>query len=400
MDTWHLLLSFIVFTHSLIAAMWWVAGTWMGLSRRASRQWMLATLANGFALTVTAINSHAGSPEHDLLRAVIGGSAAVWAAIAMRRGLAFFLKFQAEDRQHLLLAGGIIGFNVLLAWPSHWTAAAMGASGIGLSWILGRTAYEAFKPLRIEYQRGTAWGNAVMVMAVVGIFVFGTLSDMLPQSAWPSGLSAPQDRMVLVILASVVVSVLSAFLMGYIVVMRLVRRLEHLSHHDALTGLLNRRAIEYLLDREDQRLQRFGDPYAVLLIDVDHFKRINDRLGHAAGDAVLCAVARTLQLKAREVDRVARYGGEEFCVLLPHTVHEGAMQAAERLREAVQHTAIPWNDELISVSVSTGVACAAAPGETLQSLLSRADEALYQAKAEGRNRVVASTPPSRRNRQA
>ncbi|MEY4766170.1 MAG: hypothetical protein RI907_2843, partial [Pseudomonadota bacterium] len=127
---------------------------------------------------------------------------------------------------------------------------------------------------------------------------------------------------------------------------------------------------------------------------------INDRLGHAAGDAVLCAVARTLQLKAREVDRVARYGGEEFCVLLPHTLHDGGMQAAERLREAVAHTSIPWNDEVISVSISTGLACAAEPGETLQSLLTRADEALYRAKAEGRNRVVASTAPIRNNRKA
>jgi diguanylate cyclase (GGDEF)-like protein len=203
-----------------------------------------------------------------------------------------------------------------------------------------------------------------------------------------------------VVFSSVALSILSAFVMGYIVVMRLVRRLEHLSHHDALTGLLNRRAIEYLLDREDQRLQRFGDPYSVILADIDHFKRINDRLGHAAGDAVLCAVARTLQGKAREVDRVARYGGEEFCILLPHTLHEGAQQAAERLREAVQTINVPWNDEVITVTISAGLACANAPGEPLRSLLSRSDEALYQAKAEGRNRVIMSADRPRRPKTA
>jgi len=232
------------------------------------------------------------------------------------------------------------------------------------------------------------------------VFVGVTLSELQP-GAFTNWLDMPaDDRLLFTVLCSVVLSILSAFVLGYVVVMRLVRRLEHLSHHDALTGLLNRRAIEYLLDREDQRLQRFGDPYSVLLIDIDHFKRINDRLGHAAGDAVLCAVARTLQIKAREVDRVARYGGEEFCVLLPHTLHEGALQAAERLREAVAQTSIPWNDELISVSISTGLACAAEAGESLQSLLTRADEALYQAKGEGRNRVVASTAAARRNRHA
>jgi len=138
----------------------------------------------------------------------------------------------------------------------------------------------------------------------------------------------------------------------------------------------------------------------VLLIDIDHFKRINDRLGHAAGDVVLCNVARTLQAQAREVDRVARYGGEEFCIILPHTLHEGGLQAAERLREAICLINIPWDDESITVSISTGLACAVEPGETLQSLLSRADEALYRAKAEGRNRVVVASEPLRLNKHA
>ena len=105
---------------------------------------------------------------------------------------------------------------------------------------------------------------------------------------------------------------------------------------------------------------------------------------------MLCAVAQTLQAQAREVDRVARYGGEEFCVLLPHTDHEGAIQAAERLRDAVTQISIPWNNDTITVTVSTGMACALDTKEHLRSLLRRADEALYRAKAEGRNRVVVS----------
>jgi diguanylate cyclase (GGDEF)-like protein len=400
MDTRQLLLTFIVFTHSLMAAMWWVAGSWMGLSRRASRQWMLAALANGAALTVTTLGTASPSPTHDLSRVVIAGSLVVWGAVSMRRGLGFFLKLSQSNREHLALAVAVVAFNVIVCWPLEWTATAMAASSLAMGWILGRTAHEAYEPLKIEFNRATAWTNAVLAMLAVAVFVAATLSELQP-GTFAQWLDMPaDDRLVVTVLCSVVLSILSAFVLGYVVVMRLVRRLEHLSHHDALTGLLNRRAIEYLLDREDQRLQRFGDPYSVLLIDIDHFKRINDRLGHAAGDAVLCAVARTLQIKAREVDRVARYGGEEFCVLLPHTLHEGALQAAERLREAVAQTSIPWNDELISVSISTGLACAAEAGESLQSLLTRTDEALYQAKGEGRNRVVASTASSRRNRQA
>ena len=95
---------------------------------------------------------------------------------------------------------------------------------------------------------------------------------------------------------------------------------------------------------------------------------------------------------AREVDRVARYGGEEFCVLLPHTEHEGALQAAERLRAAVHAREITWHDETLGVTISTGVACATDPTEPMDALLRRADEALYRAKAQGRNRVEVATP--------
>jgi diguanylate cyclase (GGDEF)-like protein len=396
METRQLLLTFIVFTHSLMAVMWWVAGSWMGLSRRASRQWMMATLANGMALSVTTL----ASDGHSLTRAVLAGSLVVWGSVSLRRGLSFFLKLSHSNREHLALATGVVAFNLLVCWPMGWYTTAMAASGLAMGWILGRTAYEAFDPLKVEFNRATAWVNTVLVSLAVTVVALATASDLIPDRLWPMVDLNPEQRLFLIVFCSVALSILSAFVLGYVVVMRLVRRLEHLSHHDALTGLLNRRAIEYLLDREDQRLQRFGDPFSVLLIDIDHFKRINDRLGHAAGDAVLCAVARTLQVKAREVDRVARYGGEEFCVLLPHTLHEGGLQAAERLREAVAQTSIPWNDELISVSISTGLACAAEAGETLQALLTRADEALYQAKAEGRNRVVASKAPARRNRKA
>ncbi|MES2088775.1 MAG: GGDEF domain-containing protein, partial [Pseudomonadota bacterium] len=127
------------------------------------------------------------------------------------------------------------------------------------------------------------------------------------------------------------------------------------------------------------------------------FKRINDRLGHAAGDAVLCAVAQTLQTQAREIDRAARFGGEEFCVLLPHTLQDGALLAAERLRHAISQINVPWGDEKVTVTISTGLATANDSQETLSSLLRRCDDALYQAKREGRNKVVSAPPPARQS---
>jgi len=105
---------------------------------------------------------------------------------------------------------------------------------------------------------------------------------------------------------------------------------------------------------------------------------------------VLSAVAAVLQSQAREVDHVARFGGEEFCVLLPRADVEGALQAAERFREAVLRTVVPWAEENLSVTVSVGLASTHDPGEALHGILRRADEALYLAKGEGRNRVVAA----------
>jgi diguanylate cyclase (GGDEF)-like protein len=105
---------------------------------------------------------------------------------------------------------------------------------------------------------------------------------------------------------------------------------------------------------------------------------------------VLIEVARRLQAEAREVDHVARYGGEEFCVLLPHTEHEGALLAAERLRQSVCERPINWGNAAVTVTISMGLVCASDPHESLQSLLRRADDALYQAKTGGRNMVVSA----------
>ncbi len=386
MDARHLLLAFILLTHSLTSGMWWVAGSWLGLSRRAARHWMLASMANGLALLLTMVPANIPEPA----RVTVAGTLAVLGAVSLRRGLQFFLKLRHTDGMHVALGAGVAVFNLFVCLPAGWHDLGIVLSGLTMCWVLGRTAWETFTPLRTEFNSATAWSQSCMLGSAMLVFSMAALTYVVPQWPWPWRLWTVENTQFAVVFSSVALSILSSFVLGYIVVMRLVRRLEHLSHHDALTGLLNRRAIEYLLDREDQRLQRFNDPFSVLLVDIDHFKRINDRLGHAAGDSVLCMVSRTLQAQAREVDRVARYGGEEFCILLPHTLHEGALQAAERLREAISQINIPWGDESITVSISTGLACAHEPGEALQSLLKRADEALYQAKAEGRNRVVSA----------
>ena len=170
-----------------------------------------------------------------------------------------------------------------------------------------------------------------------------------------------------------------------LVLSRLIQRIESLTRHDPLTGLCNRRELGEQMARQQARAQR-GRVHALLMVDLDHFKRINDELGHAAGDAALRHVARLLQASLREQDCAARYGGEEFALLLPDTDLPGAQLLAERLRAALAASVWSWQGRHWPLTASLGVAVSA-PGRVGAALLEAADHAMYQAKSEGRNRV-------------
>lgn len=169
--------------------------------------------------------------------------------------------------------------------------------------------------------------------------------------------------------------------------------LDRLARTDALTGLANRRALIDALAAERQRVARGAAPFAVVLADVDHFKQVNDRHGHDSGDAVLRQVAATIRTVAREVDVAARWGGEEFLVLLPATSLADALAVAERMRAAVHAATIEANGQRLSVTASFGVG-ALRGGESADDCIRRADAALYVAKREGRDRVVAEAADS------
>ncbi len=171
-------------------------------------------------------------------------------------------------------------------------------------------------------------------------------------------------------------------------------RLEALANSDPLTGLSNRRQLEAILDRESRSAERYRHPLSVVMVDIDHFKRVNDEWGHAAGDAVLVGVAKTLAGGARATDYVARFGGEEMTLVFPHTGAEGALIATERLRERIAEGVHISGDSRISVTASFGIATQPPDGVAIPpaELMRRADRALYDAKRLGRNRVVAWSP--------
>ncbi len=174
---------------------------------------------------------------------------------------------------------------------------------------------------------------------------------------------------------------------------RLEAQLEQLARTDALTGLSNRRDFEELSLRELQRARRLDRPLTLLMLDVDHFKRVNDRYGHAVGDQVLQGVAQVCRAQLREIDLLARLGGEEFTIVLPEAGQTFGIDIAERLRQAVQDWVLRLaSGDEIRCTVSVGVTSRIDTDEAVATILARADQALYAAKEAGRNQVRVFEP--------
>ena len=165
-------------------------------------------------------------------------------------------------------------------------------------------------------------------------------------------------------------------------------RLYELAITDELTNLYIYRYFRQRLDNEIKRSRRYFFPLALIILDIDHFKRVNDTYGHQCGDFVLKELAKIIKEEVREVDISCRYGGEEFTVILPETDLEGASTLAERLRESVEEHSFLFKKQLLKITISLGVAELSPSLSGIEELINLADIALYQAKEGGRNKVV------------
>jgi diguanylate cyclase (GGDEF)-like protein len=371
----------------LFAAGWWLSARELPESRFALRQWAGFCGASAMALFLFT----------EPARAALGGAAVmlrnagiVLAFVLLRRGLLGFLRSPLREREQW---GLFVACLAVMAWlgtapeSAQWRTAVLSAV---LSWLLWRAAFESHRG-RAEFGVFTV-GLIGLPLALVGsaMAARGTLALALPQSGVATLTQATQFN-VAMLLALVVLTAVFHFTLGYLVMSRMMASLRHLSSHDSLTALPNRRAFEQRLLQEIAASRRTELPLGLLMIDVDHFKRINDRFGHAGGDLALRRVADRLAQAARGNDVVARLGGEEFGVLLPATDAAGIRQAAERLRRAVGGQPLEIEGEHSLVTVSVGASMRLTEEHDAQAMLRRADQALYRAKGEGRDRVVFDT---------
>ncbi|TXG80814.1 MAG: GGDEF domain-containing protein [Rhodocyclaceae bacterium] len=369
------LLWVVAFQMGLYALMWLLSLVLLQESRRAVAHWV------GFMLLLCAgLMLAAWRSEPRLWWAYNGTNAVTVVGFAlMRRGTERFLGLPARDREQLAV---VLPTLALLAWlgPGREDAPLrIVATYCVQAWILARTLWTVRPALAAEFGRRSMLGIVVpgALMVVMLLLLAGR-----QWKAWPEPTEMQVSGAANVAVMLTYLSGCALFSFGFLtmVTQRLVMRLREASMRDALTGLFNRRAMNEALQRAWLRHRRSGAPLAALVIDLDHFKRINDTAGHAAGDAVLVQVGALLLKQLRGEDVVGRAGGEEFWLVLPDTRREHAVALAERLR-------LQMAEAGLGVTCSIGVALAEAADGDAGQVIARADAALYRAKTAGRNRV-------------
>ena len=225
--------------------------------------------------------------------------------------------------------------------------------------------------------------RAVVALAATGTVL--TLAGMLLSSATAPLYVAAINRAMTVLLTWIVAYVAIRHLT---VGNELRASLEKAAFRDPLTGLYNRRYAFRMFENEISRYRRYGDPFSLILIDADYFKRVNDEHGHCAGDVALQAIADTCTAAVRDSDVVGRFGGEEFIILLPHTTADNAVIVAERIRREMALQTPTWQGAKLDVTLSLGVAEIGVHAASFDALLRSADKALYTAKERGRNQTA------------
>ena len=374
------LLLAVAVQQSIFAVAWLAIARYTGSARQSARYW--AVFCGVGATSFLLLGLRGSIP--DLLGDQLADVLLVASATAARHASALFFERPAQWlEQGLILAVAVFGVTLMGSSPEieMWRVALV---CLLIAWIAARGVWIVHASMALEFGRTITLALHIPALVVGALLLWRAVAALGGDTQALHYRSATLVNELLSLMLLPVASFLS-LAYGGMLMARLVRRLRDLALKDTLTGLFNRRAAQDLLEREWTAYRQKDLPFCVLMIDIDHFKHINDAYGHAVGDKVLIGLASRLRGGTRPSDHVARMGGEEFLVFLPQTEIPSAQAAAERLRQHV--AAWTLEPEQLSVTVSIGVAQAAAEDEAFDDLLIRADRALYAAKTAGRNRV-------------
>jgi diguanylate cyclase (GGDEF)-like protein len=373
-----------------VLALVWLLGSWLiGDTRRAAVHWAgyAALSALSFALLTTALHTPGRMPA-ELVRAV-GNLAGVIALLALQRGIRLFVGRPVSFRTDGTALAIVVAAAVVGVVPGGGSVRVVITSSV-LAVLALTMSRDLFVHARDDLQLRWPVALCIPMILAAAAFAFRAGRAAFDPGSIATEMIRDSGLNVGSALAYIVLTLAFHATLMALVAARLTAQLRHRSRHDGLTGLLDRRAIDEALQAQIQRSRRTGETFSVLMLDLDHFKAINDRFGHAAGDCALKHVAAVLREVLREVDSLGRVGGEEFLALMPGAGLDAAAPVAERVRERLATSPMLIAAEPVAMSASIGMAQWSPPDEDASRLVGRADSALYAAKAQGRDRVVAA----------
>ncbi|WP_161974443.1 GGDEF domain-containing protein [Piscinibacter terrae] len=370
---------------AVLAFGWLAAAGLLPQSRKSMLAWALHATLSAVALCGFVV---ATRPGNEPLRAAANLSI-VGSMIALQWGVRVFVHRESAWRWH----AGAAALAALVSWygldPAHGAVRVAVISGL-LAVLTLATAWDLQRAARWKLD----WRWRLLLSVPVGlaglVFAARSLRAALDPEHVVAYVTANSTLNTSSAVIYLVVALAFQLTLVALVVSQFVTELKEASRFDSLTGALNRRAIDEVLNAEVMRSRRLKDRFSVLMIDVDHFKDINDRHGHAAGDRALQHLGTVFTTHMREIDRVGRYGGEEFVVVLPGASIAEARQMADRLRERVEASPLRWQERAVPLTISVGLSHWQGDEDQLATMMARADAALYRAKQGGRNRVMTS----------
>jgi len=386
MDVRTLIATNLVLLASYAAALWLLSSTQPGMK---GVRWLKRTFISALLGSVLIVLR---GKIPDLLSVIAGCELVIGALALLHAGLAEFVN---RSFKRLWADGAVLTLMLVLYIPFTYIEPSVGERVIIYSLAMATEGALCMGTLLLADPDD----RDVSVIAMAGLFglitIFGVARAIFTLfHGAPDMLMTEDAYQAIAVMIQILIASGLAFGFVWMTTARLRRELERMVRTDFLTGLLNRRALLDEADREIARSRRNASPLSLLVIDIDHFKQINDTCGHTAGDAALCAIAETLRRSRRSYDHLARYGGEEFVMLLPGTVCQDAYTIAERLRTSVDNAnAAHANGPCrLPVTISIGVAELESPDEDWDALVRRGDHALYAAKQAGRNCTIIAEP--------
>ena len=371
------LMLFINLLAAVAAITWAILGNIMYIAPKASNRFALANVALLLGIALLMFRTK----EHHLLYWQGSDLFILCGFILLKHGLqTLFKQSYRVETDIMLLAVWLAPALILQSGVEDSRTMGILFSAFALLWLGQATTvlYTAVRPhfaLRYALVMASALAGLTLIFAIR--LVMALLSNEAPTKA------VDETMMFWAYLVFTLVINITMFSSALV---RLVSKIRFLADRDQLTGLYNRYAINRFLSQQHQLWLRHNQPYSLLVCDLDHFKQLNDSLGHLAGDAALKSVADLLQQHLRVEDICGRFGGEEFIIILPHADRNAAVTAANKLLNELQQAPVQFGNHSINLTCSIGVQTVQA-GLTIEDMLQLADSALYQAKSNGRNQV-------------